>query len=146
MTKEYLSSSSNWMYFVKLLILAGTLILFRNYLIILILLDFFIKWWNTGLGPVEYIVDFFTSLKNFFIGKRKIRYIIGFTEDQLHTRYNSYYFKDISSYGEARGGSEAFLMLNTNKRIDLETSWLTKEEQEEIALFLNNTINGQRQT
>jgi len=146
MTKEYHALSSNWFYFIKLLIFGLALILFWQFAIGVLIFDFFIQWWQNGFGPMGYIADFVKNLKNFFMGKRNIRFIIGFSEDQLSTRYSSYPFDDIKSYGEARGGSEAFLMLINGKRIDLETSWLTQEEQEEIATFLTHRIHGKGQS
>ena len=84
-------------------------------------------------------LDSITKIKSVFKGK----FILKIGKEGLQTRYDYYPYTEIKSYISGKGGSESSLILHNGNRVDLETSWLKKEEQQEVETYLNQRINAQ---
>ncbi len=70
------------------------------------------------------------------------RPIVQLSDTVLTYRHIPYKFADISEFRPSRGGSEPSIVTKEGNQIDLELSWLTKKEREEIEAFLKKKIDG----
>lgn len=53
-------------------------------------------------------------------------------------------FENIKTFSGSKGGSEPFLITKDNDRIDLQLSWFSKKDQDEIAQLLQEKIQLNR--
>jgi hypothetical protein len=58
--------------------------------------------------------------------------VVELAEDYVRYKYRKILFKDIKLFYPSKGGSEPFIVTKDNKQIDLELSWLRKEDRLEI--------------
>lgn len=69
--------------------------------------------------------------------------VITFENDAFRYRYKKILFSEIQSYHPPLGGSEPYLITKEGKKIDLELSWLKKQDQQEIQEILLSHIGNE---
>ena len=67
--------------------------------------------------------------------------VVRFENEALIYRYKKISFSDIADFQKSKGGSEPYIITHEGKRIDLELSWLKKQDREEIEHFLQSQLN-----
>lgn len=78
------------------------------------------------------------AIAGLIILRKKPKIVI--TEEMIKTNRFSIRFASIASYNRGRGGSEAYFLTKSNKRKDLELSWFTKADREEIETYIEKTV------
>ncbi|NAS31968.1 hypothetical protein GTQ40_13355 [Flavobacteriaceae bacterium R38] len=68
--------------------------------------------------------------------------VIIIEKDTLTYRYKKLPFSEIEAFHISRGGSEPYILTKEGKRIDLELSWLKKQDQLEIEETLQDRLKN----
>ncbi len=69
--------------------------------------------------------------------------VISFKEDYFWYRYKKILFSNIQSFHIARGGSEPYIITKEGNRIDLELSWLKKQDRKEIEETIQSQVSNE---
>lgn len=142
MNKEYFITKTSLWFIAKLLIYVGVVIMFFRYIYIILIADFLINWLLKGDGPLDFLKSYWQGIQDILFNKGGVRFVIGIYEENVKTKDGDFLYEEIKSHEVSRGGSEPFLMLKNGRRVDLNISWLKKEEQEEIEMYLQDRIYG----
>lgn len=140
MTKYYyVKASKIWLVFrtaVIILLIAALVFQFPVdilYLCVLFLFIDIVLYWNkNNLGIDGYFKSVLSFWSAFFTRASIGNFVIGISDKSIVTRHAAYSISEISSFNIARGGSEPYLILKNGKRIDLEISWLNKNDRVEV--------------
>ncbi|WP_299216627.1 hypothetical protein [uncultured Dokdonia sp.] len=141
MHKEYFIKRISFWFLAKLAVYVIVVVVFWKHIYIILLIDFFINWWIKGDGPIDFLKSYWIGIQDILFNKEGVYFVLGISEEGIKTKNGDYLFSEIKNYEISRGGSEPFLLLKTGRRIDLNISWLKKDEQLEIDRHLQERIN-----
>jgi len=68
--------------------------------------------------------------------------VITIRKETLTYRYKQLSFNEIETFHVSKGGSEPYIITKEGKRIDLELSWLKKQDQLEIEKSIQERLNN----
>ncbi len=96
-----------------------------------------------NLVAIEYVVNIvFGIISLLFIllillrGKPQI----AINETMIRTNRFKKEFDELASYHPSKGGSEPYVISNEGKQYDIELSWFSKKDRQEIEAFLSERI------
>lgn len=101
----------------------------------IVLYAFFVQ----NLYPEELFSEIRRKIKTAYSKRGAL--VLGVDDQYIYLSNNAYKFENIRSFNAAKGGSEPYIELHNNLKIDLPISWLSKKDQVEIEQFLNRKIN-----
>lgn len=140
--KEYFIPKTSLWFIAKLIAYVLAIILLYKYIYALILIDFSVNWLVNGYGPLEFVKSYWRGIQDILFNRGGVRFVIGIYKENVKTRDGDFLYQEIKSYEVSRGGSEPYLILTNGKRVDLNISWLKKEEKQEIEEYLQKRIHG----
>lgn len=142
MNKEYFIPKTSLWFIAKLIIYVLAIILLYKYIYVIILIDFSINWLIHGYGPIDFIKSYWQGIQDILFNKKGSHFVVGLYEGYIRTKDEDFLYDEVKSYEVSRGGSEPYITLKTGRRIDLNISWLKKEEKQEIEAYLQKRIHG----
>ena len=146
MQKEYYIKRTSLWFLAKLAIYVLGVIVSYQHIYVIFLIDFAFSWVAHGIDPITSIKRFGRTIKDILFNNRGINFIIGFGRDKVTVKEEDFFYDEIKRYEISRGGSEPYLILKNGRRVDFHISWLTKEEQLEIAKHLQKRINDSQES
>lgn len=101
------------------------------------------KYFRMNLIAIEYTINGFVILFSILIIlliilRNKPKIVLNDT--YIRTNRFKKEFTEIKTYNPARGGSEPFFITHDNKQYDLELSWFSKSDREEIEKIILTKI------
>ena len=146
MQKEYYIKRTSLWFLAKVAVYTLVILTFWRYIYIIIIVDFSINWWIYDHGPIDFLKSYVIGIKDILFHKGGLRFVIGIYEENVKTKDGNFLYSEIARYEISRGGSEPYLILKNGRRVDLNVSWLTKEEQLEIEKYLQERINDSQES
>ncbi|NER12914.1 hypothetical protein GWK08_05655 [Leptobacterium flavescens] len=137
MAKQY--KATNFYYFKMVLIILLIALVYFLYTAVFAALLNFGRISNIIIASVFGIVGLFAI----FIVILSNKPVIIFEDEAIIYRYKKIFFSDIASFHPARGGSEPYIITKGQKRVDLELSWLTKKDRDEIEATLQSILKNE---
>ena len=141
MNKEYFITKTSFWFLARIAIYVLGVILSYKHIYIIFLIDFAVHWIVKGVDPIEHVKSYWSVIQDILFKKGGVSFVLGISEEGVKTKDGEYLYSEIKRYEISRGGSEPYLLLKTGRRIDLNISWLKKEEQQEIAKSLQERIS-----
>ena len=120
---------------------AGFIVFFLYILGILIFLSVF-SFFVMNFYPEHLFSGILFEIKQKIKSSGQEKFIIKLSDSYLKTNRHRFPYTEIKTYYSPRGGSEPYLILHNGNRVDLDISWLKKEDRDEVDTFLNNIINA----
>lgn len=95
---------------------------------------------RNGLNLIVYLKNGFRSWGCLFTGRSYGNPVIGISDTTLKIRNNSFPLASIQRFYPGLGGSEPYIVFHDGHRIDLDLSWLTRKDRNEVQAKLQASI------
>ena len=146
MIKKYYEKNYLLWYFIKIGVLAfiiGLISLkyFFGMLILFIILIFIYHYIFDNLYPEQISKPLFKKIFLPLFNPKMNAFVIGFDENHLVFKSFKINFKKIKTFHPSLGGSEPYILIDDNSKFDIKSSWLTKEDSQEVEKILLKKIN-----
>lgn len=136
---EKVYKATNFYYFKMILLIVIILLISNMYIFI------FSTFLNLGyvVDMIIAIIFGLISLFAIYIVIISNKPVVSIEQNTLKYRYHKFLFSEIDSFHPSRGGSEPYIITKEGKRIDMELSWLRKQDRQEIEEIIQTHLNDE---